>query len=286
MLILDEAHRLRPVSHNRYTAAAQRSGARQVEELINAAKVSVFFIDDLQIVRPGEIGSSALIREAAVERDAALHEFELEGQFRCNGSETFINWVDNTLQIRKTANVMWDAEDPFEFRIVDTVEELEQCIRRFSNDGFTARLTAGFCWQWSAPTSTGQLVRDVKVGKWSMPWNAKAGAGKLAAGIPKEIYWASDPRGVNQIGCVYTAQGFEFDYCGVIFGKDLRFDAAAGRWIGNKSESRDLVVSRSGDAFLALVKNTYRVLLTRGLKGCYVFFQDDATKAFFRSRIE
>lgn len=119
-----------------------------------------------------------------------------------------------------------------------------------------------------------------------MPWNAKPDAGRLAAGIPKSIYWASDPRGISQVGCVYTTQGFEFDYCGIIFGRDLRFDPVAGRWVGDRSESCDPVVSRSGDAFLDLVKNTYRVLLTRGLKGCYVYFQDDAAKAFSRSRIE
>jgi hypothetical protein len=285
-LILDEAHRLRPFSNNRFTPAARRSRIAQVEELINAARVSVFFIDDLQVVRPGEIGSSSLIRDAAEAQGVPFYEFELDAQFRCNGSEAFINWVDNTLQIRRTPNVMWDSRDPFEFRIVESVQELERLIRRRHADGFTARLAAGFCWNWSDPTPAGQLVPDVKIGNWSMPWNAKPDAGRLAAGIPSSNFWASDPRGVNQVGCVYTAQGFEFDYCGVIFGRDLRFDATAAQWVGDHTESRDPQVRRSGEAFLALVKNTYRVLLTRGLKGCYVFFQDEATRAFVRSRIE
>src|SRR5262249_20938299 len=128
--------------------------------------------------------------------------------------------------------------------------------------------------------------KDVRIGSWSMPWNAKPDAGKLATGIPKSIFWASDSRGINQVGCVYTAQGFEFDYCGVIFGRGLRFDPVAGRWIGDQRESRDPIVSRSREKFLDLVKNTYRVLLTRGLKGCYVYFLDEGTKAFVRSRIE
>jgi DUF2075 family protein len=97
-------------------------------------------------------------------------------------------------------------------------------------------------------------VRDVKIGGWSMPWNANPDAGRLAVGIPKSIFWASDPRGINQVGSIYTAQGFEFDYCGVIFGRDLRFDPVAGRRNGHRGESRDSVVSRSGDAFLDLVK--------------------------------
>jgi hypothetical protein len=286
VLVLDEAHRLRKTSANRYTPAARRTATPQVDELIEASKVSVFFIDDLQVVRPGEIGSSALIRQAAERHDATLQEFELEAQFRCNGSDAFIQWVDNTLQIRRTPNVLWDSKDPFEFRIVDSVQELERLIRRRDGEGHTARLTAGFCWKWSKPTLAGQLAPDVKVGSWSMPWNARPDAGRLAPGIPKSDFWASDPRGINQVGCVYTAQGFEFDYCGVIFGRDLRFDPEVGRWVGDRTESRDPVVSRSGGAFLDLVKNTYRVLLTRGLKGCYVYFQDAPTKAFFRSRIE
>ena len=285
-LILDEAHRLRPFSHNRFTGASRRSGTSQIRELINAARVSVFFIDDLQIVRPGEVGSSDLIRDTAEEMQLPLREFELEAQFRCNGSDAFINWVDNALQIQRTANVMWDSRDAFEFRIVDSVDDLERQMRKRHDDGFTARLTAGFCWPWSDPTPGGQLRKDVKIGSWTMPWNAKPDAGRLASGIPKAIYWASDARGIDQVGCVYTAQGFEFDHCGVIFGRDLRFDSFTGRWVGDRSASRDPIVSRSGDAFLDLVKNTYRVLLTRGVKGCYVFFEDLETKAFFRSRIE
>jgi len=118
-----------------------------------------------------------------------------------------------------------------------------------------------------------------------MPWNARPEAGALAKGIPKADFWASSPLGIDQVGCVYTAQGFEFDYVGVIFGRDLRYDPEAASWIGDPSENQDPVVKRSGDSFVDLVKNTYRVLLTRGLKGCYVTFLDRGTRDFFRSRI-
>ena len=141
-----------------------------------------------------------------------------------------------------------------------------------------ARLTAGFCWPWSNPNSDGTLVPDVKVGAWQMPWNAKPDAGRLAPGIPPSNFWASDPNGLDQVGCVYTAQGFEFDYVGVIWGRDLRWDPATNDWIGDPSHSHDSIVKRSGDRFTDLVKRTYRVLLTRGLKGCYVYFEDGATR--------
>ena len=109
---------------------------------------------------------------------------------------------------------------------------------------------------------------------------------RLAPGIPKANHWATDPAGIDQIGCVYTAQGFEFEYVGVIFGTDLRYDPTTAQWIGDPSRSHDSVVKRSKKAFLQLVKQTYRVLLTRGMKGCYVYFLDRDTEAFVRSRME
>jgi uncharacterized protein len=287
VLVMDEAHRIRASSANRFTPKSAQSGEAQIDELMKAAKVAVYFLDDLQVVRPNEVGSAQLIREAAGKWSAELNEYELEAQFRCGGSEGFVNWVDTTLGIRRTANVLWDLSEPaFDFGLVEDVHELEAWVRQQALRGHTSRLVAGFCWEWSKPLRDGTLVDDVIVGDWRMPWNARPDSGRLAGGIPKSDFWASDPGGLEQVGCVYTAQGFEFDYVGVIFGRDLRYDASLGRWIGDKSESHDHVVKRSGERFLDLVKNTYRVLLTRGMKGCRVHFLDAATRDYVRSRLE
>jgi DUF2075 family protein len=279
VLILDEAHRIRENSASRFTPKSKQTNLPQVDELVNAAKTSVFFIDDLQIVRPNEVGSVNLIKLAAARAGAEIQEFELETQFRCAGSEAFVSWVDDTLGLDETANPIWEGDYAFDFRIVDSVEQLDALIRSKADEGHTARLVAGFCWPWSDPLDDGTLVPDVKVGTWQMPWNARSDAGRLADGIPQERYWASDPRGINQVGCIYTAQGFEFDYVGVIFGSDLRWDPASESWIGDRSESYDSIVRRSGDQFTDLIKRTYRVLLTRGMQGCYVAFVDERTRA-------
>lgn len=284
-LILDEAHRIRETSRDRFTKASDWSGLPQVDELIASARVCVAFIDDRQIVRPGEVGSSVLLREAAARVGADVLDFELDAQFRCSGSDGFINWIDNTLEIRRTANVLWSRSDPYEFGICRSVSELEALIRQKQDSGATARLAAGFCWPWSDPATDGSLVHDVTIGEWSMPWNAKPDAGRLAKGIPKSNFWASEPAGVYQVGCVYTAQGFEFDYVGVIFGQDLRYDGDAGTWVGDRKKSHDTTVKRSGEQFTELVKNTYRVLMTRGIKGCFVYFEDEDTRRFFQSRL-
>ncbi len=286
VLVMDEAHRIRKTSATRFTRKEQQTGLPQIEELVLASKVSVFFIDDLQIVRPNEVGGSDLIRETAARLNADVIEFELDAQFRCGGSDGYVNWVDNTLQVRRTANVLWEGDDAFDFGIVDDVRELEAWVREKNAAGNTARLTAGFCWPWSKPESDGTLVADVQVGDWQMPWNAKSDAGRLAKGIPKAEVWATHPNGIDQVGCIYTAQGFEFDYVGVIFGTDLKWDAASGAWVADKKASFDTVVKRSKEQFLDLVKNTYRVLLTRGMKGCRVYFMDEATRDFVRSRMD
>jgi DUF2075 family protein len=285
VLILDEAHRLRRTSADRFQPKAQRTELSQVDELVRSAKTSVFFIDDLQAVRPDEVGNTDLIRESAFRNDAEIQEFELETQFRCAGSKGFVSWVDNTLGLDETANPFWDGSEGFDFQIVDSVEQLDAMVRSKADEGHTARLVAGFCWPWSDPLDDGSLVPDVKVGAWQMPWNARPDAGRLAVGIPKADFWASNPGGVNQVGCIYTAQGFEFDYVGVIFGSDLRWDPGAGSWVGDPGSSRDSTVKRAkGDEFVELVKRTYRVLLTRGMKGCYVH-EDRGTRELFASRM-
>ena len=284
VMVCDEAHRIRKTSNNMYTKKDKRSNKSQLEELFDASKVAVFFIDDRQIVRPDEIGSSRLIAEFAKSHDIRLYECDLTAQFRCNGSDAFINWVNHTLNIEVTANPFWEASNPFEFKIFDSPEALEKAIHAKAAEKASARMSAGFCWKWSDPDSTGNLLDDVVVGDWKRPWDAKPGAGRLAKGIPPAALWAYDPNGIGQVGCVYTAQGFEFDYIGVIIGKDLVYRSDKG-WVGLKEESCDTMVKRSKDKFVDLVKNTYRVLLTRGMKGCYVYFMDDETRKFFESRI-
>src|SRR5207249_4974313 len=210
---------------------------------------------------------------------------EVEVQFRCAGSDGFVNWIDNTLGIRRTANVIWDGADGFDFRIVDSPQELEAAIRECADRDFTARVAAGFCWPWSEPQPDGTLVEDVVIGDYRRPWDAKPGNWRLAPGIPPASLWATDPNGINQIGCVYNIRGFELDYVGVIWGKDLRYDLDRQEWVGDKTQSADSVVKRSKEQFVDLVKNTYRVLLSRGLKGCYVFFMDRDTERFVHSRM-
>ncbi len=285
-LICDEAHRIRETSNDRYTPKAKKSTEPQIRELLRAAKVAIFFIDDRQGVRPKEIGSSEYIKKHADDLNYEVSEFDLEVQFRCAGSAGFINWISNTLGIERTANQLWTGAEEFDFQIFPTPESMEAAIKAKTREGITARLAAGYCWDWSSPNPDGMLIDDIVIGDWRRPWNARPEAGRLAEGIPPADLWATDPGGVDQVGCIYTAQGFEVDYIGVIWGKDLIYDLDGQTWVGDKKESRDRTVKQSKENFLQLVKNTYRVLLSRGMKGCYVCFVDKNTERFVRSRMD
>jgi len=137
-------------------------------------------------------------------------------------------------------------------------------------------MMAGFCWPWSDPNADGTLIDDVTIGDFRRPWNAKPDARKLAPGIPPAQFWATDPGGEHQVGCIYTAQGFEFAHAGRHLGPDLVI--RNGTWVGQPSTSRDHVVkTRSGARFTDVVKNAYRVLLTRGMLGSTICILDAET---------
>ena len=283
-LICDEAHRIREKSQS-YTFV--KSSVPQLYEILKAAKVSVFFIDDNQIVKPGEIGSFDYIKEYARSKNVTILEFELDAQFRCKGSEGFINWINNTFGIKRTANIIWDeSSKEYDFKIFSTPWDLEEAIMEKHHQGFNARIAAGFCWKWSNPVKNA-LVNDIQIGNYQRPWNAKPNAARAIKDIPPASLWATDPKGIGQIGCVYTAQGFEYDYAGIIVGKDLVYRFQSQKWIGQKEYSMDPGMKNISDLeFLGFVKNTYRVLFTRGMLGCYVYFEDKETEDFFKSRMD
>lgn len=280
ILICDEAHRIRKTSESRFTPSSQRTGLPQIEEILKAAKLVIFFIDEKQTVRPSEIGSIKLISETAKKlgiKDENMFEYELKIQFRCGGSESYLNWVENTLDITPSEKKMLDKDDKIEFKIVSSPNELKSIIDEKNKKKVnSARIVAGFCWPWSAPNINGTLVKDVKIGDFAMPWEKKDQFWK----------WATDDSGMEQVGTVYTAQGFEFDYIGVIFGNDLIYNKKEKKWEAKPKNSYDTAVTRGNDKLVEHFKNVYRVLLSRAHKGVYVYFVDKDTEEFFKSRIE
>lgn len=281
VLICDEAHRIRETSANRYTPASLRSGRPQVAELIDAARVPVFLLDEHQVVRPGEIGTIHDIQAAARQAGLETQIIALDAQFRCGGSRAYEEWVLKLLGLEAGGPVAWTGDDHFTLSTTPGPSTMERKLRSLLDQGFGARMAAGYCWPWSDPVPGG-LKLDVQIGDWHKPWNNKKDTSH--AGAPGTPYWASDDAGFEQVGCVYTAQGFEYDYAGVIIGPDLVW--RSDRWVARPEKSYDSQVKRGSTAqFDQAVRNTYKVLLTRGMRGASVYSTDPETQSLLESLI-
>lgn len=278
VLICDEAHRIRKDSSDFRVPAKFRSKAPQINDLIRPAKLSIFFIDERQIVRPKELGSIQLIKDSAKKLGVPpdnIAEFELHTQFRCSGSDAYLQWLENVLAIRESESPRFDER--MEFRIFDEpCQMMEEVRARNREKRNSARIASGFCWPWSKPKRDGSLVKDVKIGSFEMPWEKK------------DVFWkwATDDSGMEQVGTVYTAQGFEFDYIGVIFGNDLVYDKSGGVWKAIPEHSFDTQVKRGNPNLTDHLKSVYRILLSRAHKGVYVYFMDQNTRRHFEGNID
>jgi len=280
VIICDEAHRIRETSANRYTKADLRTGTPQLHELLNVARVPVFLLDSNQVVRKGETGTPDYIEEEARELGLKVIRVDLDGQFRCGGSRLYETWLNGFLNLGHSEKVTWTKDPNFKVLVADSPEEIESKLRQFESEGYKSRITAGYCWTWNDPNDDGSLPNDVKIGNWSKPWNVKGDRG--VGGYLSGELWAIDPKGFDQIGCVYTAQGFEYDWNAVIFGPDLVW--RSGTWVADRSGSKDPAMRGiAPDHFETLVKNTYKVLLTRGLVGTLIYSVDEETQQYFVS---
>lgn len=284
VLIADEAHRIRESSNNRYTKASERSDRLQIDELVAAAKVPVFLLDDNQVVRKGELGSIRDITAFAESQGHEVVHIELTEQFRCGGSAAYVEWVEQILGLTSEdpAEAALPAEETFSVDVVDSPWELERRLKEKEAEGYTARMAAGFCWVWSDPTRDG-LVDDVVIDDWARPWNNKEN--RRVGSAPPSALWATQDGGFDQVGCVYTAQGFEFDWSGVIIGPDLVW--RDGRFQTVRSQNRDPHFASKNrvpdEDFDVLVRHVYKVLLTRGMVGTLLYSPDEQTRDALRS---
>jgi uncharacterized protein len=285
ILIVDEAHRLKDKAYRYY-------GKSMVEDMVRAARISIFFLDETQKIAWNDIGSENSIKAAAKKYGAIFHEpLKLTAQFRCNGSTGFLNWLDDVLHIQETANFdNWGIKE-YDFKIFDSPIELYRKLKEKNIDN-KARLIAGYSWEWPKEgRRRGTSAKHVTIEGLALPWNYEG------------ENWATSPNGIEQVGCIHTIQGLEFDYIGILVGPDLAFinDAVKGfpekraktdkSLLGMKSELR---AAKNNDIQKALIlkkadniiKSTYKVLMTRARKGCYVWFADKELYQYFKQRLD
>ena len=280
-LIVDEAHRL-----NAKSGMYQNLGENQIKEIIKASKFSIFFIDEYQKVTLKDIGSIEEIQKYITDANAESTIMELESQFRCNGSDGYIAWLDDVLDIRRTANSNGFDLD-YDIRICDTPNELRDLIFEKNKIKNKARLLAGYCWNWIADGKNKSNVYDITIPEYNfaMSWN-----------LENNQTWAIDSESINEIGCIHTAQGLEFDYVGVIIGDDLRYEnnqiiTDVSKRAKTDQSIKGLKTMRLKNPEKAkiiadeIIKNTYRTLMTRGQKGCYLYCTNKNLSNYLKIRL-
>lgn len=278
-ILADEAHRL-----NEKSGMFQNLGENQIKEIIHASRCSVFFIDESQRVTTSDIGSVEEIEKWAKMEHSEVFRMELVSQFRCNGSDGYLAWVDDVLQIRDTANYDLEGID-YDIRICDSPMEMEHIILEKNNIRNRARILAGYCWNWPKATRNDVNYHDIKIGDYGISWNLDGGDA-----------FAINPDSVHEAGCIHTSQGLEFDYVGVIIGDDMRYEN--GEIITDYSKRAKTDQSMKGIKGIAknnpqeadrladeIIKNTYRTLMTRGMKGCYVYCTDSKLSEYLKERL-
>lgn len=216
--------------------------------------------------------------------ESEVTEMELVSQFRCNGSDGYLAWLDDTLEIRPTANT--DLRDvDYDIRIMDSPNEVKDLIIEKNKPSNRARILAGYCWEWIKSGKSKTDVHDIVIDDFEMSWN-----------LDNTQTFAIDPTSVNEIGCIHTSQGLEFDYVGVIIGDDMRYENnhvvtdfhKRARTDQSLKGIKKLYKENPEKALKEadeIIKNTYRTLMTRGMKGCYIYCTDRNLAEYLKKSI-
>ena len=273
-ILADEAHRL-----NMKSGLYGNKGENQIKEIIRSSKISVFFVDEDQIVTMKDIGRVSEIKKQAELLGSKIHfgkSLNLVSQFRCNGSDGYIAFLDNVLEIRKTANYTMDID--YDVRVFDDPVLMREELRKYNRNN-KARMIAGYCYPWVSDKD--KTLMDIRLpGGFEAQWNFETNS------------FATDPNSFEQVGCIHSTQGLEFDYVGIIIGKDMQF--RNGHVITDYHErylKRDKTIENVRtieDQQLAdrIIRNTYKTLLSRGQKGCFVYCEDRALSEHFHSALQ
>ncbi len=268
--IYDEAHRMQKKPY-------MYKGDDMLRDAISASRVSVFFVDEDQRITTNDCYNIDTIKQYALDMGAVLETkepFVLQSQFRCNGSDGYIAFLDDVLELRETANKTLEDSD-FDFRVFDKPEQMKEALRLFNQERNKSRMCAGYCYDWNVKHHRGDW--DIVIEDFHAKWN-----------LENDNIFAINPDSFDQIGCIHTVQGMEFDYVGVIIGKDLKY--INGHVCTDKDaiskDDRTSRIRQCKDEKLAarLIKNTYKVLLTRGQKGCFVYCEDEGLRDYLKMR--
>lgn len=288
LLIVDEAQRISEWTirtgfgnAKHVQAELEEKNITQLRELVQTANVVVLMMGTHQQANPADYLTVDKAKELADRLHIPFHFLELTEQHRSRGSKAYEEWVQALVNGEPE---VWRDQDGFTVTVADSPAELESLTMSSEGDN---RLLAGFAWEWQkwpkpAPSSIDEVPYDIVEGEWKKRWNLR----NKIDGYPSDVNWPLDPKGAEQVGSIFTSQGFEFDNVGVLLGRDFVYSPNDKRMVVDIEESKYAKLAqkaRKDETFAERIRDQYNVLLTRGMNTVVLHSVDPETNAFLKS---
>lgn len=269
VLVVDESHRLaryRNLGNNDSFLKACENlkmdphKVTQLDWIVACSDYQVLFYDHHQTVKGSDLTHSQF--EESISKNERETAF-LTTQIRCEGGGAYVDYVSDILfsQPKSRKNI-----EDYQFRLFDDVEEMVQLIKQLNSEEDLCRCVAGYSWKWVTKKKKREEIRekklfDIEIQGHKYVWNMKGAE------------WILREDSIDEIGCIHTTQGYDLNYVGVIFGREIDYDKESGRIVINPELffDRNVKNGASPDMLRAYILNAYQVMLTRGIKGCYVY---------------
>lgn len=275
LLVIDEAHRLSRRA-NQPSAAQNKLFSEinlklfgsddlvktQLDWILAKSNHQIFLVDTEQAVRPADLGKDTLVHhmDRAKNQDRYLR---LHSQMRVKGGDGYLDFV-NALFSDKPQPL--PEMENYEFKFFDNLADMQLEIIKREEDFGLSRLVAGYAWEWKSRTD--KSVIDIDLDGTPLTWNRVS------------VDWINNSTAKGEVGCIHTVQGYDLNYAGVIIGNDLLLNPATNQLefvranyfdAKGKEDNPRLGIKFSDEELLDYVKNIYKVLLTRGIKGTFVY---------------
>lgn len=272
LLIVDEAHRLRQRRNLANYAVHDRINKKlglgkdgtELDWILRTSDHQILFFDENQSVRPTDVHTSNVTALDA-------KHYHLTSQLRVSGGEKYI---ESIARIFRGENIEVSDFSSYDFKIYEDATQMVSDIKSKNDELGLCRVVAGYAWRWA--TKTSPELYDIEIGDLKLRWNSRM------------TDWVNSSNAINEVGCIHTVQGYDLNYVGVIVGPELAYDANTDRLVINRANYKDVNGWRGitdAQELERYIFNIYKVLMTRGMKGCYVYFVDKEVEKFFRDRI-
>lgn len=275
LLIVDESHRLQRrkgiMGFGAFDNVNRKLGlgndGTQLDWIMKSSKHQVFFYDENQSIKPADVRPEDFKRLEA-------KKYQLNTQMRVEGGEEYIKFIEDIFDLKAPTTASFSN---YELQIFDDAEEMVNRIKEKDRDHKLARVVAGYAWPWHTKSGGKSTQKyDIEIKGLRLTWNSTARD------------WVNSPNAINEVGCIHTVQGYDLNYVGVIIGPEFYYDPLKKMFGVNREKYFD-INGRNGvtdpSELERYIINIYKTLLTRGIKGTYIYIVDENLRNYFKEKL-